>query len=733
MMPIPGRAKVPLGLVVLATALVTYTYFVDRKTVSDADRAARAKELFPSFRVDLVKRVELVHGPETLTLERATSDVAGWDMTSPRREPADASAVDSLLRELELAKRVRTVSSDKDLGDPRVRGRITVGPIDYAFTLGADAPQPSGAAYMRIEGEPTFVVGQGLKVQLLRTADAYRTHSLVPYGESEIERVEWTTPAGKLVLQRGGDVLRVGAATGLRASRAAAERVFGALADARVDTFLDDAQVDRDLAPQPRRVAVEARHANRPHVDLTIGGACPGRTGVVVVARAGARRTAACVATRAFEALETTADSLVDRGLVYARPDEIEEVRLESVGTDSRAMDIARRGAGWHVRAPFDRDLNPDEVGEANTFVAVLAGSQAVDVRKGAGPLMPVRGRATLVRTGSGTKEVIEISTLDAEGLVLARRGDDGAVLRLSRATARRFEPHPIALQAPGVWAAPLDPLRVLAVDDTCTPDPQRLELHGAEWKMRLPPGLPVDVGAAMDIVDGFARAQATRWVAESDDGTFGFDTSPKPRPGLGEAGDAPSSCAVTLTLADEGADGDTQTRSIAFGSEEDGSRYARSSHAQGVFLASSTLWDVARHPAIDRGGFRIEPTEGTRVTLSRAGSRVVLAAAGGTFERTGRPRADAGDDKLGNALIALYARYALHAGPPPPSEAFDRPTLQIHVAPRAGESPGAERDIVVGGPGRDGVADIYFARVSRVDATFAVAKATIDAIVADW
>ena len=104
-------------------------------------------------------------------------------MTSPRRDATDPAAVDVLLRELEMATRLaRSSEGDaRGLDSPRVRGAVDVGPIEYRFALGADAAAPEGAAYMRIEGEGTFVVGRSLKVQLLRaqtrtaTARSYRT------------------------------------------------------------------------------------------------------------------------------------------------------------------------------------------------------------------------------------------------------------------------------------------------------------------------------------------------------------------------------------------------------------------------------------------------------------------------------------------------------------------------------------------------------------------------------
>ena len=136
---------------------------------------------------------------------------SAWTMTSPRRERADAAAVDALLRELEMATRLRAVEPGRRGGPrraPRPRASVTMGALEYRFALGADAPRPDGAAYMRIDGEGTFVVGRSLKVQLLRGADAYRDRTLVPYGASGIARLEVRGGLGCVVRARasGGDV-----------------------------------------------------------------------------------------------------------------------------------------------------------------------------------------------------------------------------------------------------------------------------------------------------------------------------------------------------------------------------------------------------------------------------------------------------------------------------------------------------------------------------------------------
>jgi Domain of unknown function (DUF4340) len=575
----------PVALIVLAAGTAAYTYFVDRSRASDLDRDARRTEVFPSFRADDVRRIALTHGSEQLVLAREDDGGPSWAMTSPRANATDGAAVDVLIRELEMATRVRKVDDRdaKGLDAPRVRGVVTVGPVEYRFVLGADAVAPAGSAYMSLDGEGTFVVGRSLTVQLLRGADAYRDRTLVPYGMAETARIAVRPPAGAgFTLERKGTEFRVGDAHGLRASRAEVDRLFGALADARAESFLDDAAADAALGDAPLVVVVDARDAAQPPVRFLVGGTCPtadaGLEGDVVVERTTPTRACGCVTKGLVEALGATADSFVDASPFVAHADEMEELRIDPVGVAGPRVELARRGTGWHERAPEERDLDADETDAANALAASLAGAQAMDVRAGvAGERLVVRARASIVRTGGASSEVVEVGPAGADGVALARRVEDGAVLRLPRAAARRFEPHPVALEGGPVWRPPVDPGAVVAVDDSCGRAPERLDLESGEWKVH---GVAADNHSAADLVESFARARAAEWVDETDDGAFGF----------GRAG----SCAVTLTLEASDEAGAPRRVGVVFGDEGEGGVYARLSDRPGVFVAPTALREVA-------------------------------------------------------------------------------------------------------------------------------------------
>jgi hypothetical protein len=545
---------------------------------------------------------------------------------------------------------------------------------------------------------------------------------LAPYGANEIARVEVRAaePSRGFAIERSGGTFRV-AGTGLRASRAVVDRIFAALADTRAESFVDDATADAALARPAFGVALTARDAKHPRVELRVGGECPGEPEDVVVIRDAPSRVSACAPRTIAGALETAREGLTDESVLFAHADEVEELRLEPVGASGARVELARKGRGWRERAPQDRDLSSDEAESASALVLALAGARGVDpVRTPADEHLAVHARATIVRVGAGDTEVVDVGATGPDGAALVRREDDGAILRVPRAVARRFEPHPVALRARPVWRDPFDAASVVAVDDSCGPIAQRLELHDHVWTMPAPAGFAADAVSVTELTQVLARAKADAWVAETDDGTFGFA--------------APGSCAISLTLDGGAGAAGPRRAGIAFGAETDAGVYARALGDTSVFVAPLLLRDAVSHPEIDRGRLRLDMRGLTNVMLERRGARIALARAGDHLARTDDARDDGGGEgDLESALAGLYAYAALHPGPAVRGEGFSAPTLEIRASKRTDAGVARTTHIAIGAPTHVEMLDAYFARVSGIDATYAVPRRAVDAILDAW
>jgi hypothetical protein len=580
-----SQAATPVALIVLAAGFAVYLAVFDRGTVSDADRAARPRDVFPSFRVEDVTRVELDQPGDALVLERDADagPVVAWRMLSPRRGPADPGAVDALLRELDVAVRVRDVdgSIDAGLATPQVKGVVTLGPLVYRFALGGDTPRPEGAAYLKLDGEGTVVVSRSLRTQLLRPSDAYRPRALVPLRENDVAALRVTRPDGSAFsLERRGAELRLGPG-GLRADRTAADALLLALADARAETFLDDAAGERALGTAVTTLSVDTSSSapsGQGRVALKIGGVCPTAPRQAVVVRTSPDPMAACVPRSFADALAVDPATLVDAAPFFAHADEIEELRLERA-TGGARVEIARSGSGWHERAPEVRDLSGDEADSATALVDAIVAVRAKPVRAStpADASFAADGKVTVVRTGGSVTEVLEVSAPQRDGTTLARRVDDGAMLTLPIDAGRRMRPHPVALRAGSLWSPSFDAADIVAIDDGCGA-PQRLEWRAGAWTSLGPAGAALDARAVSDLTGALAHARARAWISETDDGTFGLSSR--------------AACHVTFTVARPG-DAGTRRMTLSFGTADGDGFDAAISGDPAVFVAPGSLRDV--------------------------------------------------------------------------------------------------------------------------------------------
>jgi hypothetical protein len=573
-------------------------------------------------------------------------------------------------------------------------------PLVYHFALGGPAPVPADAAYFRVDGEGTFVVSKDFAASLMSSADTYRERVVVPYLSLDLAALTVEGPEGRLSVSRADDISFKLSSTGLRASRDGMDRLWGALAEARAESFLTDAEAERELGAAPVRVTMTPKD-KRPEGMLALGGACPGHPDDVVLVRSTPTREAACVPKGAKEGLSLPEASLVDRRLFAARADEVAEITLETV-PPRLTVELARSGHGWHQRKPRDRDLATDEVDRMNELVTKLTQGEAVTVERAGAAEGEPRARVRVRRGSSDVEEVVDVLA----GSDLVRRAFDGALLRIPDALARRLVPSEIALRGRSVFGDKVDARGAVALETRCDGVHQSLGRDHDEWRMVEPRGYRADPLATADLTGLVKNAQADSWIADRDDGSFGL---------------APSSCSASLELAGEG--GKT-TLALVFGKEaEGGLYYAQASNDPAVFLAPRSLREGVGVWLVDRGGFRAPSRDIRDVTLSRGASRVVLK----------RPQEDAGGRDLAarvfEALDLLRPELVVHLGAARPDEGFTPPTLDVRVR-LGGDSGNRDLHVVLGNTVLRNRERIVFARVEGIDATFGVAREHVEALI---
>ncbi|HSO37044.1 MAG TPA: hypothetical protein VLT33_31180 [Labilithrix sp.] len=661
--------------VVLAAALGLWLW-LDRDHVTSGERKMRENNVFPVWRKEELAQITIVHEGETIVLVR---DGASWRMDAPRKERADPAAVDRLLTTLEFATVARRASESTSLGleSPRASGALRMGGLVLNVALGGPSPRPENSSYFRVGDGPPIVVGKELADALLASSDVYRDRAVVPYLATELARFQVTHPGGGFALARIDDRSFKLEGAGVLASRGAVERMWNALAEMRAEAFPKDADVDRLTAHPVLTLTMTPKDGKQPAAEIAIGEACPGHPADVVVLRKVPTRIAACAPKDIVNALLAAGPALLERHPFTLRMDEVEELRLErlSAPVDAGsgappAIEIARKGTTFHERAPADRDLSPEEAEAATEILTRLAAAEAESVTAGAGPFAAV-ARARM-RSGEH-EEVVEIGPPDARGHAVLRRVLDDARLDAGPVLVRLLLPRETTLRPHTIVAA--ETRRATRVILRCGVE-QELVDRGEGFRLVTPRGFEADAAIAQ-LVDAILRGRVDPWIADADDGTFGFTRD---------------GCHVVLAFEDGNA-----PLTVWFGAEGEGGVYGRVDTRAGVFVAPKALRELAGRLYVSRGSLRTEASRIERVRVTFEGRPVVREASA-----------------LRDAVAALYADRVVALGKkiPPPDLVIDvalsegGPPRRIACAPEVA----AERLCTVDG----------------VDATFGLASSRL-------
>jgi hypothetical protein len=696
------RHAVSIALSAVAIGLGVYVVAVDRGRPTADEAQARKRNLFASFRRGDITAIEISGGAEPLRITRAPGDggEAVYYVAAATPEVADQAAVDRLISALEIAvpeRRIEVNFDRRTLGvdSPKLRVAISMGRTTYRLAVGNSAPSPAGAAYAEIEGEGSFVVSRDLVADLLRPRDGYRTRTLVPYSPSDLVGLNLEGEGGARRFSRGrwgGFQIAIGQGN-VRVDREAFDRVLASLSDLRTESFLSDPQADEAIGKAESRIRIVVTPKDPlPRAVLDVGGSCSiardgaDKEGTVAIRREPGPRVSGCVAKDAVQALATPADRLADRHPFSLRPDEIEEISLVMGETGT---EIARKGTSWHMRRPTEGTV---EIEEGNGLARSLGDLFSAEIEPApaadAGGF-PARAQVTLRKAGeAGGDEVVLMGPTRADGLVVAMRAQDGARLAFSTDAAKALVPGPLTLKTRRITEEDLT--RVKAISIRWEKWRQMLHrLPAGTWTLDEPRGFAPDPGLANDLAETLAQLHADRWLAESDDGSYGLS--------------APS-----RTIDLEVADADAGARNIHL---EVGRSIARGAAAKraddpAVFLLPAAALRAIDTLAIDRSSFMVDPAEVEKIDLGR--KRRLL----------GRDLEAAKE-----ALSAMRAEGVVHLGPPRLGEGFDRPELAVTID-RTGAR--AATRLLVGSGDVWRETNVFYARRDGVDATFAIAQSKV-------
>jgi len=680
------RYATPIVLLLIAAGL-GFWLWRERDSVTETERARRENNVFVAWRRDDLTKIEIAHSDETITLVREAKTDSSWRMTSPRNERVDQAATERLLTTLEFATRVRKASDEAlhqlGLDAPRATGSIVMGGLTIRFALGAPSPRPEGSSYFRVDDGAPFVISRELTEALLNRSDALRDRTVVPYLSIELARFEikhegLAGAAGTgFVIERADDRSFRLPSLQVFASRTALDKVWGALAEMRAESFPKDADADRLTSKPQLTITMTPKDKDKPAGELVVGDVCPGHPNDVVVLRRQPTRVAACAPKGAIETLlGITPELLADKKPFGFRADEIEELRLERLdlapdagagdgaGSSSsgdggvegapRVIELARRGAGFHEREPIDRELTTEEA-DAVSDLLVRIERDASAVRPNHGAPFHAQSR---VRVHSGEHdEVIEVGVFDEPNAATAtlHRVRDDALLTMTTEAARRLVPRATTLRSRRLIAPSESSRSVRRVFLKCGTT-QELVDEGSGLRLVEPRGYETDASISQ-LTDGILKGNVLTWVWDSDDGSFGLSRTDQ---------DDAKGCRVVLSFTDNNA-----PITLRFGRQGEGGYYGAIDGRPEVFAISTGMYELARRIYVSHSSMR---AEGSRIESVRVKVNDRLVSTGRNL------------DELRDAASGLFADRVLTLGSSDLTP--DKPEVDIEIRIAEGGAP---------------------------------------------
>ncbi len=357
-------------LVLLFLGALSILVWVDRPADSE-DAATKEAEPLIVFAPDKARRVELVRGGVTLTLERMSTE--DWRMVSPSQGEADREQVEGLLRTASGARVLRVVEEKAaseaafGLAPPEAELRVEVAGEASKKVLRIGRLSPIGfERYASAGGGRVVLVDGALGTTLLREPEEFRQKHLVSVDAERVRRLALVRGSERIVVERSGTDWKVlepvqdlGDATGCDSlARFLAGLSLNRLATAGEITDLLPAFARPDLAAE---VADEGGRTFRIQV------AVEERKDEWPARRVGSTVVGWVRAAEARELFERGAQDVRERRLVLASAPDVLEVRLEGGGRSLRAR-REKEGDPWKMEEG-GAAAGPADAGKVEDFL----------------------------------------------------------------------------------------------------------------------------------------------------------------------------------------------------------------------------------------------------------------------------------------------------------------------------------------------------------------------------
>lgn len=532
------KTRTTLFLLILAAVAGAFVYW-DYKKGTPTDEAREKGKRLLDFKAADVTRVEFVRSNQTILVEKTGEQ---WNIKQPLAVRADASAVGSLLDQVEFAERDR-VFSEKELtaaaldefnlsaGKERLRLTVRDKKGDRTILFGNETPTKE-AVYAQVAGQKTAsVVAKRIFESANASLDSLRSRTVLDFVSTAATRLELKQAEKLLELDRT-------AAKTNAEPRWIVAKPFACRADQqKVGDLLNDLaglRVQDFVSEDPKEL--RAFQLDEPQRELTLWlgdksqtlllGRAPTNDAAKVFAKLKDAPSIFTLNADSVKKFLPQVNDLRDGHLLVFNESDIRRVEI---ARGAETISLVRTGSAWKVGAPKPFDAEDRVVRELLAKLGQISAKQFVtDVAADLAPYGLDKPAATVTIHGAGTNILgqILIGSLNTSNAVrYAKRPDEPFVYGVEHAVLGSLPGSAVACRDRrlGDWREDL------ITKFTCEKSGDRLVIERGpdkKWKLVEPSQGVLDINRLQQVLDLFSYLRADGFERDGLDNlaAYGLD-----------------------------------------------------------------------------------------------------------------------------------------------------------------------------------------------------------------
>lgn len=587
------KTKTTLILLALAIAGSCWIIFYE-KDRPNTDEAKRRSQNVVNFERENVEGILIQNGDDRIELRRSAGQ---WRLETPIKDQADATAIDTLLSDLERWQKDQTFSekeieADKnrleeyDLAKPKLRLKLIGKDLPKEILFGKDAAL-EGKMYVRFEdSKETFLARQSVKKDIAKKAEDFRDRKLTDLTTAQVQRLVLKTPTGEMELRKQGESWEIVKPLRARGDNQKIGDLVAQITTAQIQQFVAE---DRgDLQPyglaEPRGSVTLFTADDKEGRMLQIG-SVPEKEQDQVYVRFSARGFVYTLPKKIEAILKTTPSDLRDRHLVRIDTDNLDRLTIDA--REKGKTVLARKEQTWTIASRNDQAASTAEV---NRLLQTLKNEQVTKFVEDVASDLPKYGldqpqlqltfssfaSENTAESGAGEQPFATLSFGRTEGdLVYARVGEEPFIVAVRRALLDNIFTDPVQWQEVAIFKFKPDEVHRLTV--VTTGEATLVRGTNNEW-IRAEGAEPIDGTNIQSLLNTLTNLRAVRWIG-----------GPMPPQAFDQ-----QQIAITFTTS---ADDKAVHKLIVGGPAGEGMWYARVEGRDGIFILSNPDFNALRLP----------------------------------------------------------------------------------------------------------------------------------------